>query len=313
MRILVSGGSGLVGSELINTLNYDGHQVVQLVRRNPDPEASAAEHSWDPEQGTLNTTPLGRIDAAIHLGGVPIFGKRWSSSRKLLIRESRVRSTRLISQSLAALPQPPRVLIVASAVGYYGDRGEEPLTEESPPAEGFLAETAVKWEKATDVARDAGIRVVNARFGLIISRRGGLVGKLRVPFQSALGGKMGNGRQWWPWISLVDVVNALSYLIGKESIFGPVNLTAPTPIRNEDFTRLMAKAVSRPAWFNIPKPVIKLVLGQMGEEMTLYSQRVYPEKLRASGFVWVYEDLAENLHYELVSSRADRWGPKRPG
>lgn len=307
MRILVSGGSGLVGRELITTLTYDGHQVVQLVRRRPNPEARNTEIEWDPELGAFDSRVLGRIDAAIHLGGVPIAGGRWSSERKLLIQGSRVRSTRLLAQALAGMSSQPKVLIVASAVGYYGNRGEEPLTEESSAGEGFLAETAVRWEAAADNAREVGIRVVHARFGLILSRQGGLLSKLRVPFQTALGGKLGSGHQWWSWISLVDVVNALSYLIGQEEISGPVNFTAPTPVRNEEFTRLMAKTLSRPAWFNLPVPVIKLLFGQMGDETMLYSQRAFPEILRASGFEWLYEDLGDVLHQELIAARADRW------
>lgn len=308
MRILVSGGSGMVGRELIATLTHDGHQVVQLVRRRPNPNARNTEIEWDPEHGAFDSATLGRIDAAIHLGGVPIFGSRWSSDRKLQIRESRVRSTRLLAQALASMSAQPNVLIVASAVGYYGDRGEEPLTEDSPPGDGFLAETAVRWETAPDSAREAGIRVVHARFGLILSRQGGLLSKLRLPFQTALGGKLGNGRQWWSWISLVDVVNGLSYILGKEEISGPVNFTAPTPVRNEEFTRLMAKTLSRPAWFNVPAPVVKLVFGQMGDEMMLYSQRAFPEILRASGFEWRYDDLGDILRQELITSRSDRWG-----
>lgn len=308
MRILVSGGSGMVGRELITTLSYDGHQVIQLVRRTPNPEARYPEFNWDPEHGAFDSRLLGNIDAAIHLGGVSIAAGRWSAERKLLIRESRVRSTRLLSQALAGLQSPPKVLIVASAVGFYGDRGEEPLTEESPPGEGFLADTAVRWEAAADSARKGGIRVVHARFGLIMSRHGGLLARVRVPFQTALGGKLGNGRQWWPWIALPDVINGLSYLIGQEGISGPVNFTAPTPVRNEEFTKLMSKTISRPAWFQVPAPIIKLVFGQMGAETMLFSQRAFPEKLRAAGFQWRFEDLGETLHQELISARSDRWG-----
>ena len=176
MRILVSGGSGLVGTELITALTYDGHQIVKLVRGRPNPMARNTEIGWDPEHGAFDSTGLRRIDAAIHLGGVSIAGGRWSSKRKLLIQESRVRSTHLLAQALAGMSERPPVLIIASAAGYYGDRGEEPLTEDSPPGEGFLAETAVRWENAADTARDAGIRVVHARFGLILSRQGGLLG-----------------------------------------------------------------------------------------------------------------------------------------
>ena len=308
MRILVSGGSGLVGTELITALTYDGHQIVKLVRGRPNPMARNTEIGWDPEHGAFDSTGLRRIDAAIHLGGVSIAGGRWSSKRKLLIQESRVRSTHLLAQALAGMSERPPVLIIASAAGYYGDRGEEPLTEDSPPGEGFLAETAVRWENAADTARDAGIRVVHARFGLILSRQGGLLGKIRVPFQTALGGKLGSGRQWWPWISLVDVVSGLSFVLNNEDISGPVNFTTPTPIRNEDFTKLMAKTLSRPAWLNVPEPIIKLVFGQMGTETMLYSQRAFPGVLLGSGFEWRYDDLGEVLFHELITSRSDSWG-----
>jgi hypothetical protein len=298
----------MVGGELISALSYDGHQIVKLVRRAVNPDARIPESNWDPEHGTFDSNLLGTIDAAIHLGGVSIAGGRWSAERKLLIRESRTRSTRLLSQALAGLPTPPKVLIVASAVGYYGDRGEEPLTEDSPPGEGFLADTAVRWEASADAAREAGIRVVHARFGLILSRSGGLLSRLRIPFQSALGGKLGNGRQWWPWISLPDVVNGLSYSIRNEKISGPVNFTAPTPVRNEDFTKLMASTLSRPAWFHVPSPIIRTVFGEMGKETMLSSQRVYPEVLRSAGFEWKFDQLADILHQELISARDDRWG-----
>ncbi|MCH2515399.1 MAG: TIGR01777 family oxidoreductase [Dehalococcoidia bacterium] len=308
MRILVAGGSGLVGTELIAALTYDGHQVVKLVRGRPNLMARNTEIGWDPEHGAFDSSGLRRTDAAIHLGGVSIAGGRWNSKRKLLIQESRVRSTHLISQALAGMSERPKVLIVASAVGYYGDRGEEPLTEDSPPGEGFLAETAVRWENAADSAREAGIRVVHARFGLILSRQGGLLSKIRIPFQTALGGKLGSGRQWWSWISLSDVVNGLSYVLDNEDISGPVNFTAPTPVRNEDFTKLMAKTLSRPAWLNVPEPLVKLVFGQMGTETMLYSQRAYPEVLRTSGFEWQYDDLDDVLFHELITARSDSWG-----
>jgi len=308
MRIIVSGSSGMIGRELITALAYDGHQIIQLVRRTANPDAKVLEFSWDPEHGAFDSRLLGNIDAAIHLGGAPIANGRWSPERKLLIRESRVRSTRLLSKALANLQSPPKVFIVASAVGFYGERGEEPLTEDSPHGEGFLADTAVRWEAAADAAREAGIRVVHARFGLIISRKGGLLARIRLPFQTALGGKLGTGRQWWPWISLPDVIKGLVYLIGNEDISGPVNFTAPTPVRNEELTKLMAKTLSRPAWFNIPAAIIRLIFGEMGEETMLSSQRVFPEKLSASGFKWAFESIEDVLHQELIASRSDRWG-----
>ena len=298
----------MVGNELIAALTHDGQQVVRLVRRGPNSDAPNREIGWDPEHGTFDSTALMRIDAAIHLGGVSIAGGRWSAGRKLLIQESRIRSTRLLAQALAGMTVKPKVLIVASAAGFYGDRGEESLTEDSPPGEGFLAETAVRWEAAADAAREAGIRVVHARFGLILSRHGGLLSKLRLQFQTALGGKLGSGRQWWPWISLDDVVNGIFHVLGNNELSGPVNFTAPAPVRNEDFTRLMAKTLSRPAWFKVPAPIIRLAFGQMGNETMLYSQRVIPQILRDSGFEWRFDDLADILRRELITSKSDRWG-----
>jgi uncharacterized protein (TIGR01777 family) len=298
----------MVGSALITALAYDGHQIIQLVRRAPNPDATIPEFKWDPEHSAFDSRLLGNIDAAIHLGGVSIAGARWNAERKLLISESRVRSTRLLSQALANLESPPKVFIVASAVGFYGDRGEEPLSEDSPRGEGFLADTAVRWEASADSAREAGIRVVHARFGLIMSRQGGLLARVRLPFLIALGGKLGNGRQWWPWISLTDVLSGLNYLIGNEDISGPVNFTAPTPVRNEEFTKLMSKTLSRPAWLHVPAAIIRLVFGEMGKETMLSSQRAYPEKLLAAGFEWQFKSLEDVLHYELIASRIDRWG-----
>lgn len=307
MRILVSGGSGLVGKALITKLTYEDHEVVKLVRREANPDAPYDELSWDPEHGGFDSCAVGNIDVAIHLGGVSIAGSRWSAERKLLIRESRVRSTRLLSQTLAGMVNPPKVFIVASGVGYYGDRGEEPLTEQSSSGEGFLADTAISWEAAADTARESGIRVVHARFGLIMSHYGGLLTKVRIPFQNALGGKLGDGRQWWSWISLPDVINGITFSIYNENIEGPVNFTAPTPVRNEEFTKLMSKTISRPAWFHVPAPIIRMVFGEMGEETMLASQRAFPEKLRAAGFSWRYTELADILHQELNSERSDRW------
>jgi uncharacterized protein (TIGR01777 family) len=308
MRILVSGASGLIGQELVRTLLDDGQQVLQLVRRPANTSAKTTEFQWDPDHGAFDSSRLGHIDAAINLGGVPIADKRWSAERKLQISESRVRSTRLIAQALASLPDPPAVFICASAVGYYGNRGEEPLTEESGPGEGFLADTALRWEEATDAARAVGIRTINARFGLVLSHRGGYIGKIQLIFQSALGGKVGNGRQWWSWITLQDAINALSFCIANKNLEGPVNFTSPSPVRNEEMTRAIGKTLHRPTWFTVPRPMLKLMFGQMGEETMLHSQLAYPTKLQDAGFEWNYPELMPALQYELISARSDRWG-----
>jgi len=308
MRILISGASGLIGQELVRTLLYDGHQVLQLVRRPADTSAKTTEFQWDPDHGAFDSSRLGHIDAAINLGGVPLADKRWSAERKLLISESRVRSTRLLAQALASLPSPPSVFISASAVGYYGNRGEEPLTEESGPGDGFLADTAIRWEEASDITRSAGIRTVNTRFGLVLSHRGGYIGKVQLIFQSALGGKIGNGRQWWSWITLQDAINAISFCIGHEDIEGPVNITAPSPVRNEEMTRAIGKTLHRPTLLTVPSLMLKLMFGQMGEETMLHSQRVYPNKLQDTGFEWIYPELMPALKHELISARSNRWG-----
>ena len=300
MRILVSGGSGLIGQALITTLLSEGHQVVQLVRRNTNPGALTEEFLWDPEHEIFDYKDVGSIDIAIHLSGSSIAGARWSGKRKLLIRNSRVLSTQLLSKSLDQMTNPPKLLIVASGMGFYGDRGDEPLNEHSAPGNGFLADTAVEWESATKNAKKAGIRVVNARFGLIISRKGGLLKTLKIPFRFALGGHLGDGSQWWPWISLDDAANCLSFLIKKDDISGAVNVTSPSPVRNCELTSAISNVLSKPAWFNLPKSLIKITLGQMGIETMLHSQRALPKVLLDAGFRWHYENLEEILRRELM-------------
>ena len=300
MRILVSGGSGLIGQALITTLLSEGHQIVQLVRRNTNPGALTEEFLWDPEHEIFDYKDVGSIDIAIHLSGSSIAGARWSGKRKLLIRNSRVLSTQLLSKSLGQMTNPPKLLIVASGMGFYGDRGDEPLNERSGPGNGFLADTAVEWESATKNAKKAGIRVVNARFGLIISRNGGLLKTLKIPFRFALGGHLGDGSQWWPWISLDDAVNCLSFLIKKDDISGAVNVTSPSPVRNCELTSAISNVLSKPAWFNLPKSLIKITLGQMGTETMLHSQRALPKVLLDAGFRWHYENLEEILRRELM-------------
>ena len=300
MRILVAGGSGLIGQELITTLISEGHQVVQLVRRDTNPAALIQEFSWDPEDTIFEYKDIGSIDIAIHLGGCSIARTRWSTKRKQLIRNSRVLSTQLLSASLAEMANPPKLLIVASGMGFYGDRGDELLNERSGSGDGFLADTAVEWESATKSAKKAGIRVVNARFGLIISRNGGLLKSLKIPFRFALGGRIGDGRQWWPWISLDDAINCLSFLIKNDDISGAVNVTSPSPVRNSEFTSAVSNILSKPAWFNLPKPLIKVTLGQMGIETMLHSQRALPKVLLDAEFRWRYENLEEILRRELM-------------
>ena len=300
MRILVSGGSGLIGQALITTLLSEGHQIAQLVRRNTNPGALTEEFSWDPEHEIFDYKAVGSIDIAFHLSGSSIAGARWSGKRKLLIRNSRVLSTQLLSKSLGQMTNPPKLLIVASGMGFYGDRGDEPLNEHSAPGNGFLADTAVEWESATKSAKKTGIRVVNARFGLIISRNGGLLKTLKIPFRFALGGHLGDGSQWWPWISLDDAVNCLSFLIKKDDISGAVNVTSPSPVRNCELTSAISNVLSKPAWFNLPKSLIKITLGQMGIETMLHSQRALPKVLLDAGFRWHYENLEEILRRELM-------------
>ncbi len=296
MRVLVSGSHGLIGSALVETLSGAGHDVVRLVRGQPGP----GEASWDPAAGRIDLAPLEGLDAAVHLAGVPLGERRWTEEQKARIQDSRVDSTRLLAETLARLEPVPAVLVSGSAVGYYGDRGDEVLDEGSPPGSGFLAGLCAAWEGATLAAEEAGTRVVHLRTGIVQSRRGGALAKQLPLFRLGLGGRLGHGRQWLSWISLADEVGVIMHALADPGLSGAVNSTSPRPVTNAEYTRTLARVLGRPALLAVPAPALSLALGQeMAAEMALVSQRVLPRKLEAAGYPFRHPDLEAALRAAL--------------
>jgi uncharacterized protein (TIGR01777 family) len=296
MRIAITGASGLVGSALVPFLRGGGHEVVRLVRGTPQ---ASDEHQWTPTAGIVDAAALGPVDAVIHLAGESVAGGRWSPAMKARIRDSRVGPTRALAQSLAALPVPPRVFISASAMGMYGDRGDEILTEASRPGTGFLADVCQEWEAAADPARAAGIRVVHPRFGIILDARGGALGKMRLPFSLGLGGPLGSGRQYYSWVGMEDVLGSLLFALTHADVQGPVNVTGPTPVTNAEFTRTLGRVLRRPAFLPVPAFVLTALFGEFAEAELLSSKRVVPAALQAAGFQFLHPRLEDALRFTL--------------
>src|SRR4051812_23550595 len=289
LHLAVTGASGLIGSALVLRLTSLGHRVSPLVRH----QAGPGEIFWDPAGGALDRVSLDGVDAVIHLAGENV-GARWTAARKVRIRSSRVAGTRLLAETLAGLQRPPKVLISASAVGIYGNRGDEVLTEQSPPGNrdrDFLVSVTEEWERAADPARAEGIRVVHPRLGIVLSPAGGALRRLLFPFRLGLGGRLGSGTQWMSWVSIDDVVEALRYLLANDSLDGPVNVTAPEPLTNAEFSRILARVLSRLAVFPVPAAALRLVLGEMAGGTVLSSARVLPGRLLQSGFSFARPDL----------------------
>ncbi len=287
MKILVSGASGLIGSHLVPALEANGHHIYRLVRR---PPAGPTEVDWNP-----NTPPLlGGVDALIHLAGETIAG-RWTPQKKVRIRESRVAGTRNLADALASAAVRPRCLIMASAIGYYGLRGDEVLTEESPPGSDFLAQVVRDWEAAAEPAVAAGIRVVKLRLGLVLTPSGGALKQMLLPFRLGLGGRVGSGRQWMSWITLDDVLGVFQFAVENDAMCGAVNAVAPNPVTNAEFTRALAHVLHRPALFPLPTPVVRFALGEMGESLLLSGQRVAAGKLLTTGYRFRHTELPEAL------------------
>ena len=291
MRIAITGASGLIGSALADALQRSGDQVVRIGRKPP------ADVVWNPS-GQLDPGALEGIDAVVHLAGETVSG-RWNENRKSRILNSRARGTETVAMALARMKTPPRVLVSASGIGYYGSRGDELLDETSTSGTGFLAEVARQWEAATMPATKAGVRVVHARIGVVLAKHGGALPKMHPAFRLGLGGVLGNGRQWWSWISLRDVVSAIQSLISNPSVSGPVNLVSPNPVTNLDFTKVMAKVLRRPALFPLPEGAVKFFFGEMGVETLLASQKVQPKRLEEMGFRFQFPDLYAALRAEL--------------
>ncbi len=292
MKVLVTGSTGLIGSALIKALHTQGHQVVRLVRA---PLAvSEPTVSWNPDTGTIDAAGLQGLDAVVHLAGESI-ARRWTQARKRRIRESRVRGTQLLAQTLARLQRPPKTLISASAIGYYGDRGDTILREDSAPGSGFLAETSVAWEQAAQPAVQAGIRVAHPRTGIVLTTAGGALKEMLLPFQLGLGGVLGSGKQYWSWIAFDDVIGGLLHALHNENLRGPFNLVAPQPVTNREFTKVLGRVLSRPTLLPAPKFALRLLLGEMAEGLLFASARVEPAKLLASGYQFRHPDLEEAL------------------
>ncbi len=290
-RVLVTGASGLIGHAVVASLERDGVEVLRLSRGG----SGAGQARWDPAAGAIDAKALDGVDTAIHLAGEPVAEGRWTPEKKARILQSREQGTRLLSESLARLASPPRTLLSASAVGIYGDRGEEVLTEQSPAGSGFLADVCRRWEAATSAAADAGIRVVHLRFGVVLSREGGMLSKLLTPFLLGVGAVVGSGRQFVSWISLPDAVAAMRFLLENPGLSGAVNVVAPTPATNRELTITLGRILRRPSIFPLPAPVARLLFGEMADEALLASQRAVPRVLESSGFRFEHPDLETAL------------------
>lgn len=297
MRILISGSHGLVGSALIELLTRNGHEIVRLVRH--EPKSGAAEVLWNPEKGTIDKERLEGFEAVVHLAGENIAEGRWTSEKKRAILESRVKGTTLLSETLATLKTPPAVLLSATAIGYYGNRGDELLTETSAPGNDFLAHVCQQWENATKPASEKGIRTVLSRFGIILDANGGALAKMLTPFQMGVGGRIGNGKQWMSWIALDDVAGAIQFMLRDRFVNGPVNFVAPHPVTNAEFTKTLGSVLSRPTFIPVPAFGVRLAFGEMADALLLSSQRVVPEVLQARGFAFAWPRLELTLKHLL--------------
>lgn len=297
MKVLVTGASGLVGSALVPLLTAGGHTVARLVRSPPRP--SVAEVQWNPETGIREIASLEGMDAVVHLAGENIAGGRWTAERKARIRDSRVTGTRTLCETLARLARPPKVLVSASAIGYYGDRGGEVLRETSAPGLGFLPEVCRAWEEATEPAAQKGIRVVLLRIGVVLSPAGGALAKMLFPFKLGAGGIIGSGQQYMSWIGLDDIIGAIHHALMTDALQGPVNVVAPHPVTNRDFTKTLGRVLGRPTLFPMPAFAARLAFGEMADALLLASTRVEPARLMAANYAFRHPDLEGALRHLL--------------
>lgn len=296
MHILLSGAGGFIGSALRRVLHQAGHEVSALTR---SASADSSAVRWDPAAGELDAAALEGFDAVVHLAGEGIGDRRWNEAHKRRVRDSRIQGTTLLSRKLAELQEPPRVLLSASAMGYYGDRGDEPLTENAPAGGGFLAGVVQAWEESTAPARDAGIRVVVMRSSLVLDADGGVLKRQLIPFRLGLGGRLGAGRHYWSWITLEDEVRAMQHLL-EADVSGAVNLATPNPVTNAEFTAILGRVLSRPTFLSVPPIALEVALGkEMASEMLFFSQRLVPSKLEGSGFRFRHPELEPALRAVL--------------
>jgi uncharacterized protein (TIGR01777 family) len=300
MRIAVTGSTGLIGSALVRSLRADGHDVVRFVRRAP---AAPDEAQWDPGAGRVDPAGLAGCGAVVHLAGAGIGDHRWTAAYKKEIRESRVRGTDALARAAAAMDEPPAVFVSGSAVGYYGDAGDRVLDETAPAGSGFLPEVCRAWEAAADPVREAGVRTVFARTGLVVSAHGGAWGRMFPLFRAGLGGRLGSGRQFWPFISLHDEVAALRHLVDTPELSGPVNLAAPEPATNREVTAAMGRVLHRPTLLAVPAPALRLALGELAQDV-LGSQRARPRRLLRSGFAFRHPGIEDALRAALAAPAA---------
>lgn len=298
MKILISGASGLIGTNLIPTLKAKGHEVYKLVRKTPK---AVGETQWDAAQGIAESElpKIENFDAMIHLAGDNVGEGSWTEEKKRRIRESRTIGTRVLVESLAKLQNPPKIFIGASAVGFYGNRGDEILTEESAKGEGFFPEVCAEWEAESQKAANFGARVVMPRIGIVLAKDGGALAKMLTPFKFGVGGVIGSGRQWMSWIELDDLIRLFHFALENENVDGVLNATAPNPVTNEEFTKTLGKVLNRPTIFPIPEFAIKLLFGEMGETLLLTGARVLPEKTQAAGFDFKFQNLEEAMKHAL--------------
>ncbi|MFE3651873.1 TIGR01777 family oxidoreductase [Streptomyces sp. NPDC059152] len=297
MRIAITGSTGLIGTALVRNLRADGHDVVRLVRRQP---AAADEVTWDPKGRRLDPAALAGCEAVVHLAGAGVADHRWTPAYKQELHDSRVLGTRTLATATAAMDVPPRVFVSGSAIGYYGDTGDRRTDEDAPAGAGFLPELCVAWEDAATPAQDAGIRTVFARTGLVVARSGGAWGRLFPLFQLGLGGRLGDGSQYWSFISLRDHIAALRHLLATEELSGPVNLTAPEPVTNREATAVMGRVLRRPTLCTVPAPVLRVALGEFAGDV-LGSQRIVPRRLLDSGFGFADPRIGDAVRAALAS------------
>jgi uncharacterized protein (TIGR01777 family) len=299
MRLAITGSTGLVGSEVVDDLSAGGHEVVRLVRRLAAPGENAVLR-WDPVTREIDAAGLEGVDAVIHLAGENVGSGRWTASRKAAIRDSRVNGTRLLCDTLARLARPPKTLVCASAIGIYGDRGEEPLTEESPAAEGFLPKVCREWEAASAPAARKGIRVVALRFGMVLSSKGGALSRMLPLFRAGFGGVIGSGRQYVSWIALDEIPLLLLHTLHCSDLSGPVNAVAPRPVTNREFTEALGKVLSRPTPLPVPAFALRLAVGrEMADALLLASARVLPRRLEETGYAFRFPELGAALRHLL--------------
>lgn len=295
--VAISGATGLIGSHLSALLAAGGHEVRRLVRRANEHDPS--EIAWNTDTGEVTTDRMAGVDALVHLAGVNIAAGRWNGKLKAAIRDSRVPATRKLCEHVARLDSPPRVLVCASAVGYYGDRGDKELDEQAAAGDGFLPEVSAAWEAATEPARAAGIRVVNLRLGVVLTPRGGALAQMLTPFRLGIAGRLGSGRQYMSWVGLEDAVGVAQFALGSPAVSGPVNLTAPQPVTNREFTRTLGRVLNRPTILPAPAFALRLALGEMADALLLASTRAVPAAALAAGYRFVENDLEQALRAEL--------------